>query len=114
ALAERHRLLAGVQRGQLAEAIHPGRTRLQIVPADRGLHALEVVANRQHLATGLADRQHALGVVPPTADRALDVAGEAHAVTTRRRPVALRPGWRARRSSPLRPRSCRRPSGTSR
>ncbi len=65
ALAERDRLLAGGQRQQLAEAVHPGRARAEIASlvtaaATRG----QVVAHRQHLAARLADGEEPPGLVP--------------------------------------------------
>jgi len=50
ALAERHRLLGGGQRQQLAEAVHPGRPALQRLLGDGGGDAGQVVADREHLA----------------------------------------------------------------
>src|SRR5438876_12054226 len=77
-LAERHRLLAVVERRELAKAVHARWPRAQRVLRHARLHALELVADGEHLTAALAHAKHALGVVPMAADRALDVAEEAH------------------------------------
>jgi len=79
-LAERHRLLAVVERRELAKAVHARWPRAQRVLRHARLHALELVADGEHLTAALAHAQHALGVVPMAADRALDVTDEAHDV----------------------------------
>src|SRR6267142_2492684 len=77
-LAQRHRRLVFVERRQLAEAVHPRRAGLQRILRHARLHARQVVTHREHLSALLTDAEHALGVVTVAADRALDVADEAH------------------------------------
>src|SRR3989442_13351030 len=77
-LAQRHRRLVFVERCELAEAVHARRACAQRLLRHVLVHLLEVVAHGEHLAALLADAEHALGVVAVPADRALDVADEAH------------------------------------
>jgi Uma2 family endonuclease len=99
ALAERHRLLAVVERRQLAEAVHPGRAVPQRARAHRGGDALQVVARGQHLAAALADGEQPLGVVTVATDGALDVGEEAHG-------PEYSPGGPARSVYPIRDGDC--------
>src|SRR5438046_8886553 len=79
-LAERHRLLAVVERRELAKAVHARWPRAQRVLRHARLHALERVADGGHLTAALAQPQHVLGLVPMAADGAVHVRDEAHAV----------------------------------
>src|SRR5213083_2384296 len=103
-LAQRHRRLVFVERCELAEAVHARRACAQRLLRHVLVHLLEVVAHGEHLSALLADAEHALGVVAVPADRALDVADEAHravecissgTVIGRRAPTftAPRRGW---------------------
>ena len=56
-------IFVGGERRELAEAVHAGRPRAKRLLGHAGLHAIEVVAHRQHLTAALAHGQHALGVV---------------------------------------------------
>src|SRR4029077_9230030 len=70
--AEGHRLLAGGQRQQLPEAVHPGRPALERLLRDGGRDAGQVVADREHLAAGLANGEEPPGLVTLAADGAFD------------------------------------------
>src|SRR5437667_137372 len=89
----------GVPRGTITAHGSPQRLLRHVL-----VHLLEVVAHGEHLSALLADAEHALGVVAVPADRALDVADEAHravecissgTVIGRRAPTftAPRRGW---------------------
>ena len=56
-------LLAVGKRHQLTEAVHPGRAQAERVLGDGGRHLAEVVADREHLAAGLADGEQAARLV---------------------------------------------------
>ena len=77
-LAERHRLLAGEKRQQLAEPVHPRRAVTQPVSGHVRRHPAKVVADGQHLAAPAADRCHAIRIVRLSALGALDMRDEPH------------------------------------
>ena len=79
---ERDKLLAGIERQELAEAVHAGIPLPEGVRSDGGGDAGEVVAHGQHLAAGRTHREQSPRLMPGPADGALDV-GDEHAVRER-------------------------------
>ena len=74
ALAEEDGLFAGIERHELAEAVHAGLPLPEGVPGDGGGDAGQVVAHGEHLAALLAHGEELPRLVAVAADRALDVA----------------------------------------
>ena len=114
-LAQRHRLLAGVERQQLAEPVHPGRPLPEGVLGDGGRDAGQIVADREHLAAADADGKDTAGGMVVPADGAFDVGHEHGADGPSACPS--RPGGPrrpSRRAGSALPRSARTPSSSLR